>query len=363
MVEEAYHKLFKTELNNFIFIYTPPKVGSTTLVTSLRVSLGNSYNIVHIHDDVMLNVLTGINSVSINDLINYISSRGKNVYVIDVYREPIERKMSEFFEKISCYHFNNSEANINNYNINRVINRFNKLFPHLANKEHYFDKYNIENPVAFNFEKKYTLQVINKIKYVKLRLIDSSEWGKMLSEILKNDIVLINDYKTEQKGFAQSYAKFKDEYMLPVNYLELIKSCKYFNYYFSEEERNNYLKKWENKLSSEVLPYSDNEYKFYINLCLENQFYGDIQLDHYLDCGCRCKCCSLKRRETFFKAKRGELVTEKIIHIEAVKDTIDKKNKNVVKMVKKLNEIVKINKTNKKPKSNQITLMTNIVNK
>jgi hypothetical protein len=361
MVEEAYYKLFKTDLNNFIFIYTPPKVGSTTLVTSLRISLGNSYNIIHIHDDVMLNVLTGINNVSINDIINYISRKGKNVYVIDVYREPIERKMSEFFEKISCYHFNNSEENINNYKVSRVTDRFNRLFPHLAKEEHYFDKYNIKNPITFNFQKKYTLQVINGIQYVKLRLMDSKEWGRILSEILHNDIVLINDYRTEQKRFAQLYSKFKKEYCLPVNYLELIKKCKYFNFYFSEQERNNYLQRWQKNLCKDIIPYSYDEYKFYITICLENQVYDDIQLDHYLDCGCKCKCCSLKRQEIFFKAKRGETITEKIRHVEAVKENITKKNQNVVKIVKKLNEIAKLNK---KPKSNTLSpLLTNVVNK
>jgi hypothetical protein len=361
MVEEAYYKLFKTDLNNFIFIYTPPKVGSTTLVTSLRISLGNSYNIIHIHDDLMLNVLTGINNVSINDIINYISRRGKNVYVIDVYREPIERKMSEFFEKISCYHFNNNEENINNYKISRVTDRFNKLFPHLAKEEHYFDKYNIKHPIAFNFEKKYTLQVINGVQYVKLRLMDSKEWGRILSEILHSDIVIINDYRTDQKGFAELYSKFKNEYSLPFNYFELIKNCKYFNFYFSEEERNSYLEKWVNKLCNEVVSYTKNEYNFYISICLENQFYGDIQPEHYLDSGCKCRCCSLKRKEIFFKAKRGEIIKEKIRHIEAVKENITKKNHNVVKIVKKLNEIAKLNK---KVKSNTLSpILNNVVNK
>ena len=363
MVEETYHKLFKTDVNNFIFIYTPPKVGSTTLVTSLRISLGHSYNIMHIHDDIMLNVLTGINNVSINEIINFIASKGKNVYVIDVYREPIERKMSEFFEKISCYHFNNSEKNINSYSLSRVTNRFNKLFPHLAKEEHYFDKYNIKNPITFNFEKKYSLEIINGIKYIKLRLIDSKNWGKILSEILRIEIVLINDYRTEQKGFAQLYAKFKGEYRLPINYLELIKNCKYFNFYFTEKERIQYLANWENKVCQNVVAYTNDEYKLYINLCLENQFYNDIQMDHYLDCGCKCKCCSLKRRDLFFRAKQGETITEKIIHIEAVKENIVKKNNNVVKMVKKLNELVKLKNKNKKPQNTTSTLFSSIINK
>ena len=87
---DSINKLFVTSSNNYIFIYTPPKVGSTTLVTSLRVSLNKSYNIIHIHDETMLNVMTGINDVKINDIIKFLSKQGKNVYVIDVYRTPVD---------------------------------------------------------------------------------------------------------------------------------------------------------------------------------------------------------------------------------------------------------------------------------
>ena len=113
-ITECFNNLFVAPTNNYVFIYTPPKVGSTTLVTSLRISLGKNYNIIHIHDEIMLNVLTKIHGVKINDLIKYLSNIGKNVYVIDIYRTPIERKMSEFFEKITAYHFNNSANNITN---------------------------------------------------------------------------------------------------------------------------------------------------------------------------------------------------------------------------------------------------------
>ena len=155
-IVQTVNKLFKNENNNYIFIYTPPKVGSTTLISSLRISLGKSYNIIHIHDEVMLEVLTGITNVTINEILNYLSNSGKNVYVIDVYRTPIERKMSAFFEKIAPYHFNNKEENIKYYSIQRISNRFNKLFPYLENGDHYFDKYNIAYPAPFDFIKKYT---------------------------------------------------------------------------------------------------------------------------------------------------------------------------------------------------------------
>lgn len=332
MSEEVLNKLFNTINTNYVFIYTPPKVGSTTLVSSLRISLGNSFNIIHIHDDIMLNVLTGINNVTVNEIINYISKKGNNVYIIDVYRTPIERKMSEFFEKISPYHFNNSEENINKYSIKRVCNRFNKLFPHLANGEHYFDKYDIENPVPFNFETKYTIQEINNIKYIKLRLYDSKIWGNILSTIFQREIILINDYQTTDKTIAELYKKFKDEYKIPLNYFELIKSCKYFNFYFSEEERKQYLQDWEKRITDNFTPYTNEEYKFYVNLYLENQYINDIQIEHYIDNGCLCIACTKARQEIFIKAKNGKTKFDKIIHQESV-------NKDIVKRINNIKNI------------------------
>jgi len=352
-ISDTIEKLFFNSTDNYIFIYTPPKVGSTTLVTSLRVSLGKTYNIIHIHDEIMLSVLTGIKDVKINDIIYFLTNKGKTVFVIDVYRTPIERKMSEYFEKLSPYHFNNTEENVNHYSIKRITDRFNKLFPHIENSEHYFDKYNISDPISFDFEKKYTLQIINNINYVKLRLSDSNLWSQILSNIFKIEIVIINDYKTEDKGLGDLYKKFKNEYRIPENFIEMIKNDKYFNFYYNEIERNNYLEGWTNKLSNYVIPYTEEEYKFYMNLCLENQYINDIQIDHYIDNGCFCKFCSEKRRKIFFKAKAGENKFEKIIHNQV----INEKNNGKIKFISnKLKEIVNKHNSNFKYKTHQFTI-------
>jgi hypothetical protein len=353
---DSVNKLFKGSSNKYIFIYTPPKVGSTTLVTSLRVSLGKSYNTVHIHDEVMLNVLTGINNVKINDIIHFLSNTCNKVYVIDVYRTPIERKMSEFFEKISPYHFNNTEQNISSYSIKRICDRFNKLFPYLEVGEHYFDKYDISEPIKFDFEKKYTIQEINNIKYIKLRLCDSEQWGTILSNIFQTEIILIPDYKTEDKGIGELYKKFKNEYTIPSNYIEIIRSDKALNFYYDESERNNYINSWCNKLCREFTPYTEIEYKFYMNLCLENQYINDLQIDHYIDNGCFCKLCKEKRRTIFFKAKSGEKITEKIIHNEIVNEAnVEKINK----ISNKLKEVINKHVTNKKFRSKQFKININ----
>jgi hypothetical protein len=352
-ISDSINKLFNTSTNNYIFIYTPPKVGSTTLVTSLRVSLNKYYNTIHIHDEIMLSVLTGINGVKINDIINFLTNQGKNVYIIDVYRTPIERKMSEYFEKLSPYHFNNTDENISNYSIKRITDRFNKIFPHIENGDHYFEKYGINEPIPFDFINKYTLQIINNVKYIKLRLCDSNLWSNILSNIFKIDIIIIHDYKTEDKGIGKLYNQFKKEYKLPSNYLDIIKNDKYFNFYYNGMERNIYLKNWSSRLCDEITPYTENEFKFYMNICLENQYINDIQIDHYIDNGCFCKFCTEKRREIYFKYKSGERNFEKIIHSEVMNEV---KTEKINKINIKINNMVNENLLNKKFKPKQFKI-------
>jgi hypothetical protein len=306
----------------------------------------------------MLKVLTGIDNVSINDIIRYLSNNGKNVYVIDVYRTPVERKISEYFEKLSPYHFNNTDENISNYSINRIIDRFNKIFPYIENNDHYFEKFGIDYPIQFDFEKKYTIQNIYNVKYIKLRLCDSDIWGSILSTIFNIDIIIIHDYKTEDKGIGNLYNQFKMEYKLPSNFLHLIKENKYFNFYYNDIERNNYLNIWSSKLGDEVKPYTIDEYKFYINICLENQYINDIQIDHYIDNGCFCKYCTDKRREIYFKYKEGQRRFDKIIHRDVINEV---KNEKLNQINDKLKNIINKIISKKKFKSKQFKI--NVLNK
>ena len=362
-IKEANDKIFgcllkDTEIyNNIIFIYTPPKVGSTTLVSSIRISASHKFSIIHIHDEIMLNFFTGINSVRINEIIQYNSYIGKNVFVIDIYRTPIERKFSEFFEKISPYHFNNSEENINNYSVKRVTDRFNKVFPYLALGDHFIEKFNILIPESFDNINNFLLIKNNNINYIKLRLKDSDKWGKILSQILCTEIIIISDYETNNKIIGKLYSKFKNDYKIPSNFFEMIKNDKYLQFYYSEQERNSYLNLWASKLSEPVLSYTESEYLFYVNLNLENQIYNDVQFEHYIDNGCLCKGCSSKRANIFEKAKKGIIIKEKINHTEVVNEIIDNKNKLITKIINKINDK---NKNKNKLKG---TLVTNSSNK
>ena len=366
ILKEANNKLFKSHTNStIVFIYTPPKVGSTTLVTSLRISASNKLTVIHIHDEVMLEVLTGVNDVTIIDIIKYNAYIGKKVYVIDVYRSPIEKKISEFFEFLAHYHFNTTEENINNYHISRIINRFNSLFPYLSYGDYYQDKYEIVLPETFDFEKKYLIQEKDNVTYIKLRLKDSNEWDKILQSIFEVDIVIITDYKTENKTISELYQKFKNEYKLPFNFLELINNCKYLNYYYNSQEKEEYLKLWYQKLTTNFIQYTEQEYAFYTNLCSENKFYNKVQREHYIYNGCVCGPCQSKRCNIFVRAKNGEINFEKIIHSDAVIEHVNKINLNIVNKVNSVNKLIhKINNNKIKNKGAlKNNLLVNIMNK
>lgn len=348
--------LTEVQQKNLIFIYTPPKVGSTCLVTSIRLSASNKFCVVHLHDEVMLNFLVdGISGVTVCDIILYNYHIGKNVYVIDVYRTPIERKLSEFFEKISVYHFNNTENNINNYKLERITKRFNNVFPYLSSGDHYADKFGLEvNP--FQEGQLYDMQVVNGISYIKLRLKDSTKWDKILTKLLQTEITIIRDYETKDKDIGATYKKFKDAYILPANFFLMIENDKYLSLYYSQAERKEYLEMWRKKSSTNVFDhYSQTEYNFYVNLYMENQFYNDLQFEHYIDCGCLCSNCSMKRTELLQKARRGANIKEKIIHDDIIKEIKIKEMK--MREKAKLDSVKKI-KPPKTEVSNVLNLTT-----
>jgi len=342
--------------NILVFVYTPPKVGSTTLVTSFRMSCARKVNVLHIHDENMLSIITGIknnNSITVNELINYNASIGKSVYIIDVYRSPIERKISEYFELLTSYHFNTTDNNIVNYKIELLIKRFNSLFYYLGMGDYFFDKYDINIPESFDFNKKYLLVEKNNVKYIKLRLCDSNDWGSILSNILNLEIVIVKDYQTENKLIGEVYRKFNEEYKIPFNLLETIVQCKYFNYYNSENEKQIYLSKWELKKSMTfVEPFSLEKYNFYKEITNENQYYNVIQRNHYLDHGCICNTCCYKRRKIVSSIKNGEKVDDiKIIHEEAVQEKKNIKMQRIkVTYNKILDNLKKISKTQNRSK-------------
>jgi hypothetical protein len=323
----------KSPYNKIIFVYSAPKVGSTSIVSSLRLFGINKFCVIHIHDEEMLKVIGHISGISINEIILYNKYLGKDVYVIDVFRCPIERKISTYFEKVGVYHFNNDDRLVNRYNVKRVINRFNKIFPHIGNGDHFIDKYEIPLPESFDWNNKYIRLEHNGIVYIKLRLRDSDFWGGILTNLLNTKICIVKDYETSKKMIKDLHAKFKNLYKIPKNLLDKVMEERYINYYFSPEEKEEYYNKWLLKSTDNFTPYTENEYKIYEEITLENSHIDFIQLDHYMDEGCRCKACSIKRKNIVNKILSGQQVNDRVVHDVAKKELL----KNRIEKIDMLN--------------------------
>lgn len=348
-----------TFLNKIIFVYSKPKVGSTSLITSLRIFASHIFNIIHIHDEEMLKILGNINNVTVNEIILYNKIIGNEVYVIDVYRTPIERKISTFFEKIESLHFNTTCENLSNYPISRIIERFNKMFPYIANGDNFIDVFNIDRPKEFNVEEKYLYVESNGIKYIKLRLQDSECWGAILTKLLKQEIKIVKDYETMNKPIRSIYLQFKNNYKIPSNLIEYISNCKYLHYFLSNEEREQYINQWTVKSSNNVIPFTTEEFKLYEYISLENNNHlAIVQTKHYLDEGCLCKACQMKRLHISRKILNGESDITGIYHEEAKTEFIEHR-------IKKINNIIQnkntSNKNNIKDRKNGIITMKTIV--
>jgi hypothetical protein len=312
--------------NKIVFVYTAPKVGSTSVVSSLRIFGTNCVDIIHIHDEIMLNVLSGISGVTINEIINYNRHIGKQVYVINVYRSPIERKISAFFEKIGSYHFNNNDTQVNEYNVDKVINRFNKIFPHIALGDHFIDKYNINVPDVFDYKNKVLIINDNNVKYISLRLKDSMIWGSILTNIMGFTIRIKKDYESSNKPIKDLYNRFKLNYYIPINLLNDVMNDKYLKYYYSPEEITDYYNRWLlQSTNNEFVSYNHEQYALYEELSIENSHLDYVQSDHYFDEGCVCKACNIKRKGVAMRLIKGEDVNDRIIHIEAKNELIKKR--------------------------------------
>jgi len=349
--------------NKLVFVYSAPKVGSTSIISSMRIFALDKISIIHVHDEEMLYTLTNIKGVTINEIILYNKHLGRDVYVIDIYREPIERKISAYFEKIGAYHFNNVDSIVNTYNIHKVINRFNRILPHLSHGDHFIDKYNINYPKQFDFVNKYLLIEQNGVKYIKLRLKDSNIWGDILTRIFDIKICIVKDYESSNKPIRDLYSNFKATYRIPTNLLDEIMECKYLNYYLSPSEKNEYYNKWMQLSCGYFNAFTSDQYFVYNELTIENCHIDYVQSNHYMDDGCICKACVLKRAEIAYKLIQGQPISasDRIQHDEAKNELLTKQVHRINRMNTVIQQLPKPNpKGNRKDFKNAMKQIVNI---
>jgi len=166
----------------------------------------------------------------------------EDITLIDVYRPPIERKLSMFFK--------NMERNSNKFN-NKNVEFFNDIFCRkffeLNGYRNYSDfiisKYNLIIP-DFDFEKGYIKVKKGRITYVKILFSDIERWGDILSDIFGKKIKI---YKDNISTYSK-YKETRDCLLITNSIYNFIRKDKYLKKNMTEQNRENYLNFWRERV-------------------------------------------------------------------------------------------------------------------
>lgn len=297
--------MIEEEKRSVVVVCCPPKVGSTALISSLRISACESFFTLHCHGNIIFSNVVKNEELKVSDVV-------KNkypVYLIDIFRTPVENKLSEFFHEIGNLHFNNKDENILDYSYEKITTRLLKCWPFLSVDDFYhsmFVNYGATPiPENYDWEKTpYYYSKKNNIHFIKLRLNDVNQWGNILTKILNKQINMIKDYDTTTRVIGNMYSKYCKEFKLTPQIYENLLQSPLLNLYMTENERNKYLNYWMTRQCNIIntIPFSLEEWKLYKYICNDNQYYIRPLVKHYIDDGCLCMNCKEKRRKVQFFA-------------------------------------------------------------
>ncbi len=225
------------------YIFCGGKSGSTTLTKTF---INHGYKAIQIHSEDYYNkFIKKKYKLPLYTLID-LSKKNKRIAVIDVYRLPIERKISSFFQNIHTI------PNYKTKSIQQLIDIFNS--DHLYRIENYhsineiMDHYHVPHFDSFDFKNRFVMKYSNNILFIKLHFNDIHQWNYILSKITNKPIVISPENISNQKEYNTIYKQFKEQYTLPTNYLSIIENDKEFKIYNTPQEQLDYLSKWNKKI-------------------------------------------------------------------------------------------------------------------
>ena len=233
-----------------IIVCAGGKCGGTTLKNTM---IRSGYNTLHIHNLTSFGVSDALNNNNIIDIINNLDNNKKQIYIIDIYRNPIERKISSFFQNISkhCPEYTN-------FTINKLIKFFNLLFLNDIEEYHpinqLLDYYKLPHFKNFDYENKYNIMKYNNINFIKIRFQDINEWNTILSNIFKKEIIIYPKNLTEKKKIYNLFIEFKNNYYTSPQYINnILINDKEFYIYNTISDQEFYIKKYLCKLNNNII--------------------------------------------------------------------------------------------------------------
>jgi hypothetical protein len=224
-----------------MFVICGGKCGSSTLTHSFN---NNGYVALHAHSDNEFLKTQNKQEYysSIYELIEQNKQIHENIYVIDSYRDPIERKLSSYF--------NNVGKDGNKINVNYHVDKINKKIFFLETYHpinHILEYFGLEKFNDFDYEKKYKIMKHENIHFIKIRFEDISEWKNIFESILGKPIKIISANVSSTKSYSGIYRKVKNAYKININHLKAFVECPEFKIYKTDAEREQYIAKWKLK--------------------------------------------------------------------------------------------------------------------
>ncbi len=175
--------------------------------------------------------------------------------IISIVREPVARNVSAFFLDIERF-FNNFFVRYQNNEITlqEMTDVFINEFPH----DMPLDWFDVEMKAPFGidvFEQDYDAQkgymIIQhdhvSLLVIKLEKLDSCFKTAFLEFFGKQPESLVNTHVTNDDKSFSMYKEFLREVELPDSYLDRMYDCQYVRHFFTQEEIQNFRKKWSKK--------------------------------------------------------------------------------------------------------------------
>lgn len=243
-----------------ILIYSSPKTGGNTLETTFK---NKNFKVYYTHNNNFFKSEGPIcqnNNMNIIDYINIqVKFRKDNIIssklnIIGIYRTPIERLISLFFQN---YNIINIDNFLSNKSINELIIEFNNKHLDLNSLDfticELYDLnlyFNNDNKLIENLKNGHCIIELNKyINIILLNFNNINEWDKILSNIFNKTIKTINANYSKNKDYNLLYNDFKTKYYINNFIFNFITNNKNIKQLLPDNDYINYINYWNSKIT------------------------------------------------------------------------------------------------------------------
>lgn len=240
--------------NTQVYINCGGKSGSKTL----EKTLSQYFTCVHTHGNYYFQKYVTKNmNYTLYDAIKTSMNHFDQVYVIDSYRQPVERAISSSFQ-------NKPNTILDTFNYNLLIGE------NYSCLEETLYELGIKSTHKFDFEKKYFLTKYKNVNIIKIRFSDIKDWGTILSKIFNMPITMCPDNLSINKSYYDNYLNVLQNIKIPKHYFRCLINSREFKKFNTPNETYQYIDKWKPQLKDiqvniDNLP-SDFDWKAYVDI-------------------------------------------------------------------------------------------------